>query len=177
MRSVIGNDDGNMKRSLIIGVMGGGTATAEDFAAAYELGRLIARQGWVLLNGGRNAGIMEASAKGANEHGGVTVGILPDENRHRASEYIAIPVITGMGSARNSINILSSDVVVVCPGGSGTLSETALALKHDRPLILFNFKAGYKLAESGKPGRAHYAETAEQVIKIIKALIRIDRCR
>lgn len=161
----------NMKKSLIIGVMGGGTATAEDAAAAYELGSLIARQGWILLNGGRNSGIMESSARGASEHGGVTVGILPDEDDHRVSEHIAIPVITGMGSARNSINILSSDVVVACPGGPGTLSEAALALKYDKPLIFFNFRAGCKLAGSGRPGHVHYAGTAQQVIKIIKALV------
>jgi len=161
-----------MKKSLIIGVMGGGTATVEDTAAAYELGRLIAGQGWVLLNGGRNSGIMEASAKGAYEHGGLTVGILPDENHHRASEFISIPITTGMGSARNSINVLSSDVVVVCPGGPGTLSETALGLKYDRPLIFLKFKAGYKFAGSGKSGRVHYAKTAKQVIEIIKSLPR-----
>ena len=63
--------------------MGGGTATAEDAAAAYELGSLIARQGWILLNGGRNSGIMESSARGASEHGGVTVGILPDGNEKK----------------------------------------------------------------------------------------------
>ena len=160
-----------MKRSLIIGVMGGGTATAEDAAAAYDLGRLIAKQGWVLLNGGINSGIMEASARGANEHGGVTVGILPDENHHRASEYITIPVVTGMGSARNSINILSSDVVVACPGGPGTLSETALALKYNKPLIIFNFKAGNKLAVSGRSEQVRYARTAKQVIEIIKTIV------
>ena len=151
--------------------MGGGTATAEDAAAAYDLGGLIAKQGWVLLNGGRNSGIMEASARGASEHGGVTVGILPDKNHHRASEYIAIPVVTGMGSARNSINILSSDVVVACPGGPGTLSETALALKYNKPLIIFNFKAGNKLTGSEKQGRVHNGRTAKQVIEIIKTIV------
>ena len=160
-----------MKRSLIIGVMGGGTATVEDAAAAYDLGRLIAKQGWVLLNGGRNSGIMEASARGASEHGGITVGILPDADHRRVSEYIAIPVVTGMGSARNSINILSSDVVVACPGGPGTLSETALALKYNKPLILFNFKAGNKLAVSGRSEQVQSARTAKQVIEIIKIIV------
>ena len=52
-------------RKIIIGVMGGGSVTDSDAADAYELGQLIARQGWVLLNGGRRAGIMDAAAKGA----------------------------------------------------------------------------------------------------------------
>ena len=70
-----------MNRQLIVGVMGGGDASADDIEAAYRLGRLIAEKRWILLNGGRNRGIMEASAKGAADHGGLTIGILPDDSR------------------------------------------------------------------------------------------------
>ena len=45
-----------MEKTTIIGVMGGGTAAPKDMAAAYELGCLIAKEGWILLNGGRNGG-------------------------------------------------------------------------------------------------------------------------
>jgi uncharacterized protein (TIGR00725 family) len=67
-----------MKRVLIVGVMGGKNVPANCLADAYQLGALIAQQGWILLNGGRNAGIMAASSEGAAEHGGLTIGILPD---------------------------------------------------------------------------------------------------
>lgn len=109
--------------------MGGGTATVEDTEAAYHLGSMIAENGWILLNGGRGVGIMEASARGARDRGGITVGILPDDNDDRVSEHIEIPILTGMGSARNCINVLSSHFIVACPGQAGTLSEIALALK------------------------------------------------
>ncbi len=112
-----------MNEQLIIGVMGGGRATAGDTKTAYRLGSLIAKQGWILLNGGRNSGIMETSARGARDHGGLTVGILPDDNCSRVSEYIQISLLTGMGNARNCINILSSHIVVACPGEAGTISE------------------------------------------------------
>ena len=115
-------------KKIIIGVMGGGRAEAQTLDAAYRLGKLIAREGWVLLNGGRAAGVMEASARGASEEGGLTIGILPDDRPGRASEYIDIPILTGIGDARNYVNVLSSDVVVACPGRAGTLSEIALAL-------------------------------------------------
>ena len=59
--------------------MGGGSVDHETGQSAYQLGSLIAARGWILLNGGRDAGVMAASAKGARENGGVTVGILPDE--------------------------------------------------------------------------------------------------
>ena len=120
-------------RKVVIGVMGGGSVSAAQAEDAYELGRLIAREGWVLLNGGRQAGVMDAAAKGAAENGGITLGILPDETGADLSPHIQIPVLTGMGSGRNVINVLTSHVVVACAGGAGTLSEIALALKHDRP--------------------------------------------
>ncbi len=160
-----------MNKNLIIGVMGGGVATPGDEEAAYILGGLIANNGWVLLNGGRKAGIMDASAKGARDRGGLTIGILPDNNRSMVSEYIDIPILTGMGSARNCINVLSSDFVVACPGGPGTISEIALALKHGRYVILFNFKPGMLFEKYVDQGLLHYSETAEQVIEKIKVLI------
>ena len=52
---------------------------------------------------------------------------------------VDIPILTGMGSARNNINVLSSDVVIACAGGPGTISEVALALKAGRPVVALNF--------------------------------------
>jgi len=163
-----------MKKALIIGVMGGGKAGASEAEAAYRLGGLIAKQGWILLNGGRNAGIMEASAKGARDQGGITVGILPDDNRSFVSEHIAIPVLTGMGNARNCINVLSSDFVVACPGGAGTLSEIALALKINKTVILLNFDTGKTFEKYVENGLLRYTETPEEVIEIIKELKSTD---
>jgi len=159
-----------LKKPLIIGIMGGGKAARKDEKAAYRLGGLIAKEGWILLNGGRNAGIMEASAKGAFDHGGLTVGILPDDNCDRVSEYIKIPIITGMGNARNCINVLSSDIVVACPGGLGTLSEIALALKNSKAVILLNFDGEKALELYNTKNLLHYAKTPEQVIDIIKKI-------
>ncbi|GAH64843.1 unnamed protein product, partial [marine sediment metagenome] len=58
--------------------MGGGEiVNTGDYEDARCLGGLIAKEGWILLNGGRASGIMEASARGAKENSGLTVGILP----------------------------------------------------------------------------------------------------
>ena len=158
-----------MKRSLIIGVMGGGSANKDDVNAAYRLGGLIARNGWILLNGGRNSGIMEASAKGAFDKGGLTIGIIPDEHQRRASRYVNIPILTGMRSARNCINALTSDVVVACPGGPGTLSEIALALKYDKLVILFNYPKNPLFENYHQSGQLSYAGSPEEVIERIKS--------
>ena len=62
-------------RKVIIGVMGpGDRATAVDLENAYQLGKLIAKEGWALLTGGRKAGVMDAASKGAKAAGGLTIG-------------------------------------------------------------------------------------------------------
>ncbi len=158
-------------RKTIIGVMGGGQARGRDLEAAHRLGGLIARQGWVLLNGGRAAGIMEASAKGAREQGGLTIGILPDAQPGRASEYIDIPILTGIGDARNYVNVLSSDVVVACPGRAGTLSEIALALKNGRRVVLLNFDVGQAFDAYREEGLLFDVETPDEAIEKIEELL------
>jgi uncharacterized protein (TIGR00725 family) len=135
--------EGSIIRKIIIGVMGGAQfVTNDEEKYAYQIGKIIALEGWVLLNGGRSSGVMEATAKGARENGGITVGVLPTENASSASQYIDIPIITGMGLARNVINILSSDIVIALPGRAGTISEIALALSHGKQVILFRFEVG-----------------------------------
>lgn len=149
--------------------MGGGDdVLPENYEQAYRLGGLIAKEGWVLLNGGRPAGIMEASAKGAKESGGLTVGVLPGSNSE-ASPYIDIPIVTGMGNARNNINVLSSDVVIALPGKAGTISEIALALKNGKKVLLLNFDPGSIFAEYRDTGLLQSAGSPEEAISIIKA--------
>ena len=159
-----------MKRPLIIGVMGGGAASATERENAYTLGGLIAGQGWILLNGARNTGVMESSAKGASDQGGLTIGILPGSSAKTASKYIHIPIVTGMGNARNCINVLSSDIVVACPGGMGTLSEIALALKCSKPVILLNYGEEKRFEPFQHQGRLFYAGSPQEVIDRILGL-------
>lgn len=156
----------------IIGVMGGGEgASPQTCMVAYELGAAIARQGWVLLCGGRAAGVMDAAAQGAAEAGGLTVGILPDTTAARASRFLAVPILTGMGDGRNIINVLSSQVVVALKGGAGTLSEIALALKSQRPVILLDFPV-YELFSAVAPqGFLYQAEHVDKAIVLIQSLL------
>jgi len=159
-----------MKKSLIIGVMGGGKADSYTTQIAYRLGSLIAKEGWILLNGGRKTGVMEASAKGAWDHGGITVGILPDADIDSASPYIVIPILTGMGAARNCINVLSSDAVVACPGGAGTLTEIALAIKYEKAVIFLDFEVINFFRRFGGKSGLFYVRTPEEAIDVIKRL-------
>jgi uncharacterized protein (TIGR00725 family) len=160
-----------MRLKVIVGVMGGGRASATQVEMAYRLGRLVADRGWVLLNGGRRAGIMEASARGAHEGGGLTVGVLPDDHHRQVSPYVQIPILTGMGSARNCINVLSSDVVVACPGGAGTVSEVALALKHGRPVVLLDFDLRSVFPSYVAGGQLQWAATPEEAVACIASIL------
>lgn len=129
-----------MKSHHVIGLMGPGeSASNYDKEVAYEAGKLISRLGYALLTGGRNSGVMEAAMHGAKEYSGITIGILPDDSTMNMSQYVDIPIVTGMGNARNAINILSSKLVIVIGEGAGTISEVALALKSQKPIIWLNY--------------------------------------
>jgi uncharacterized protein (TIGR00725 family) len=130
-----------MRRPLI-GVMGCGEgASAASITRAEELGAAIAGRGWALLTGGRPEGVMAAACRGAGTvEGHMVVGVLPGDGRGHGRQQTAeldLALFTGMGQARNLINVLSADVVVVCgAGGAGTASEAAHAIKAERPLVL-----------------------------------------
>lgn len=155
-----------MTRKVVIGVMGpGDTATQEDCQTAFELGRQIALQGWVLLTGGRNAGVMDAASRGAAQEHGLTIGILPTDTEQGMSAAIAIPILTGMGNARNVINILSSHIIIACGMGSGTASEVAFALKTNKPVILLNADdTSYRFFKGLATGSLCVAETPAAAI-------------
>ncbi len=155
--------------------MGGGEiVNAGDYEDARRLGGLIAKEGWILLNGGRASGIMEASARGAKENGGLTIGILPGTDAGWASEYIDIPILTGIGFARNYINVLTSKVVVALPGRTGTISEIALALNIGKKVISLNFDLGSLFKKYEKDKQLIYAKQPEEVIVLIKKLLKND---
>ncbi|HYP00873.1 MAG TPA: TIGR00725 family protein [Pyrinomonadaceae bacterium] len=122
---------------IVVGVLGPGEgASDEAVRAAFELGQLIAVENWVLLTGGRGAGVMEAASRGAKAASGLTIGILPSEDARGASEFVDIPILTGMGQARNNINVLSARLLFACGMGAGTASEIALAIKAKKRVIL-----------------------------------------
>ncbi|MEM9337038.1 MAG: TIGR00725 family protein [Patescibacteria group bacterium] len=156
----------------VIGVMGASSATEQDVAMAKELGTAIAKAGWVTLSGGANEGVMDAVSKGARSENGLVIGILNSKDKAEASENLDIAVPTGMGNARNNINVLSSDVVVACGTLSiGTLSEVCLALSAGRPVILLGEETTLKQElQALKPEAVSLVETVEETISTIEKL-------
>jgi uncharacterized protein (TIGR00725 family) len=117
-----------------VSVVGSGSASGELYERAREVGRLVAKRGGTVICGGRS-GAMEAAARGATEAGGTAIGILPDEDRKEANEYLSYSVATGTGQARNLAVVCSGDVVIAIGGEYGTLSEIGLARKVGRPVV------------------------------------------
>ncbi|NOX90548.1 MAG: TIGR00725 family protein [Calditrichaeota bacterium] len=124
-----------MKR--LIAVIGGRECSPETEVRAYQTGRLIAKNGFGLICGGMS-GVMEASARGCKEEGGITVGVLPQDSAGYANPYIDIAIPTGMGIARNLIIVRSAEGIIAIDGGFGTLSELAFALQLGKPVVGLN---------------------------------------
>ncbi len=121
-------------RRHLIGVSGGSVTDKKTAELALQVGREVARQGAIVVCGGLS-GVMKYTAKGAKEMGGITIGILPGNSRDTANAYIDIPIVTGMGAARNVILVKTSECIIAIDGKYGTLSEIAIALSFNIPVI------------------------------------------
>ena len=141
-------------RRPIVGVIGSGSE--EWTQRSHELGCWLATIGAHLLTGG-GGGVMAAVSKAFSEtpsRKGLVIGILPCQSDAVTPKpkdgypnpWVEIPITTHLPFSgtqgleplsRNHILVLSSDVLVMLPGGTGTLSETTLALRYERPVIAY----------------------------------------
>lgn len=117
-----------------VAVCGAGDAPPEDEERAELVGRLLAESGAILLCGGLG-GVMDAAARGAAEAGGISVGLLPHEERAGASRHLSVALPLGMGEARNALLVRAADAVIAIGGGWGTLSEVSLGMKMGKRVI------------------------------------------
>jgi uncharacterized protein (TIGR00725 family) len=160
----------------IVGVMGPGeNARPEENEMAFELGKAIAEQGWIVLTGGRSFGIMEAAMKGAHDANGLTIAILPNDNPLNSSDDADIKILTGMGSARNIINVLSSHILVVIGMAAGTASEVALAVKANKKIILLHQdEITIRFFKNIGTYKIMVANTIEETMRIIQDYLKVN---
>ncbi|MBI4318591.1 MAG: TIGR00725 family protein [Chloroflexi bacterium] len=119
---------------IFISVIGDGSCSPEVAELAERVGTELARRGCAVVCGGAG-GVMEAACRGAKAAGGLTVGILPGDSRQNANGYVDVPIVTGLGEARNVLVVRSGQSVIAVGGYYGTLSEIATALKLGIPVI------------------------------------------
>ncbi len=118
-----------------ISVIGAGVATERELSLAYAVGQAVAEAGHILICGGMG-GVMEAVAHGSAEAGGLSIGILPTDDRAAGNPYLTASVPTGLSHGRNYLVVKSGDGVIAIGGGAGTMSEIGLAMKLGRPIVL-----------------------------------------
>ena len=119
---------------MLVSVIGGSRCSRREAELAEEVGAELARRGVTLVCGGLT-GVMAAACKGARSAGGTTVGILPGKRREDANPYVDIPIVTGIGEARNAIITRTAQAVIAIGGSYGTLSEIAFALAFGVPVV------------------------------------------
>ena len=124
----------NIRNRVRVGIIGGSRAGEAACRAAYEVGRLLAKRGAVIVCGGLG-GVMETAARGAREAGGFSIGILPGASPADAGSSIDVAIATGLGYTRNSLVAMNADVLIAIDGEFGTLSEIAYGAIYGRPVV------------------------------------------
>ena len=125
------------EKRIIIAVIGGSQPDEESLKIAEQVGELIAKSGAVLITGGMG-GVMLAASKGAHRADGLVIGVLPGIDKMEANAFVDIPIVTGVGEARNSIITRTCDAAIAIDGSYGTLSEIAYCMIYRKPVIGIN---------------------------------------
>ncbi|MBI4547599.1 MAG: LOG family protein [Ignavibacteriae bacterium] len=116
------------------------------YQSTYQLGKLLARDNYIICNGGYG-GIMEASARGAKEAGGKTIGVVTEQFSIEANAYIIQKIVVKTLIDRLLKLIELGDAYVVLKGSTGTLLELAAVweqmnkrlLRHKPIIVLGDF--------------------------------------
>lgn len=138
-------------RKLQIAVIGYNSDKSNSLTdkIAYQVGREIAKADVALICGGLG-GVMENACKGAKEHGGLTVGIIPQEDFTYANNFCDIVIASGIGYARDFIVATSADGIIVVGGGVGTLLELCVGYMLKKTIVTIPSTGGTAEIYSGK---------------------------
>jgi hypothetical protein len=150
---------------VYVAVIGPGRdALPDDLHNAYEVGRLLASRGCVVVTGGLG-GVMAEAARGCRDAGGTSVGLLPGSDRGEANEYLTVALPTGLGEMRNALVVRSSDGVIAVGGSWGTLSELALAERAGVPTVSLG---GWRISDAaGSPVPVVTASSPAEAVSLL----------
>ena len=138
-------------KKIQIGIMGAAadlkySDEALDFAK--ELGKLIAKSGNVLVYGAEKeyTSLSTEAAKVATKNGGITIGVAGGKNKKIFGKFRPTVLINSgleIGGGREFTLVLSCDVIIAISGGSGTLTEMAIAYQAGIPIIVVDKFGGW----------------------------------
>jgi uncharacterized protein (TIGR00725 family) len=171
-----------MKRKYQIGVMG----SAQDLnyskdieKLAGDIGALIAKRGHITVYGAEKDydSLSTAAARGAKSEGGLTVGVTYGKGKDVWDKdgYTDVIIVTGIerGGGREFVLVNSCDAIIAISGGSGTLTEIAIAYQSNLPIIVMEGTGGWadKLAGTYVDARNRImvlpAKTAEDAVELV----------
>lgn len=138
-------------KKIQIGVMGSAADlkySKETLDFAKKLGELIAKSGNILVYGAEKdyTSLSTESAKEADKNGGITVGIAGGKDKKVYGKFRPTILINSgqeIGGGREFNLVLSTDVIIAIAGGSGTLTEIAIAYQAGIPIITVDAFGGW----------------------------------
>lgn len=122
----------------------------EYTTAATQTGQVIASEGWRLVYGAGDIGLMGEVARAAQTAGGDTLGVMPTHlvKREIAKRDLGQLILTETMHERKKVMFMNCDAIVMLPGGGGSLDEFFEVLTwrqlglHSKPILLLDV-AGY----------------------------------
>lgn len=153
----------------IVGVIGASQADESLCEVAEEVGKELASRGAAVVCGGLT-GVMEAACRGARSRDGVTIGVIPSEDRNDANEFVQIPIVTGIGMARNSIIVKTAEALIAVGGSYGTLSEIAYALSMGKTVVAIRSWRLERAADEPIDGLIHVDSPKEAVDIVMESI-------
>jgi len=169
-----------MKRKLQIGVMGSAADlkySEEINEIAEKVGELISESGNITVYGAEKDydSLSTAASRGAKKKNGLTVGITYGKHKdiyEKENTDVIIPCGLDRGGGREFVLVNSCDCVIAISGGSGTLTEVAIAYQSDIPIIVLSGTGGWadKLANNFIDGRERRkcieAKSPEEAVRL-----------
>ncbi|MAE91803.1 MAG: hypothetical protein CMI67_19865 [Pelagibaca sp.] len=138
---------------LLIAVIGSASNSLCDGQQrlATAVGQQVIDSGCRLITGGMG-GVMMAASLGARQsaryQAGDVIGLLPSYSKAEANPYLDIALPSGLGVARNAVLMSACDAVIALDGGSGTLSEIALAWQMQKPIACIGDQGWHQRLDS-----------------------------
>jgi len=130
------------KFKATVSVIGASEIDKDIEEKTIEIGRLLAKNNYIVACGGLT-GVMEAICKGAKEEGGLTIGIIPQQEKSMANKYIDIVIPCPFSQARNIVVVLTGDICLAISGKAGTLSEISFAWIYNKPIVALSSVQGW----------------------------------
>jgi hypothetical protein len=116
------------------------------YREAARFGQQLVAQGWGLVYGGGNRGVMGVLGRAVKEAGGYVVGIIPEFMTARELAFTGADELVTVDTMRGRKQLMEerADGFVALPGGIGTLEEFVEIIAHGslnlvhKPMVLVN---------------------------------------